>query len=154
MFKKAVIFVGAVAAFSGVAQAEAVRGQDPYSVVNALQAAGYKAILSKDATGDPKIESAASGSKYFIHFYGCTKNTDCRTITLSAGWTGTSATINSINEWNKSKRFSRGYIDKDGDPLIEFDIDLDDGGMSSALFADNLEFWEIQVAAYKKHIGI
>ena len=31
--------------------------------------------------------------------------------------------------------------------------DLDDGGISSLLFADNLEFWSSVVARFEKHIG-
>ncbi len=154
MFKKALFAAAAMVAFAGSAQAQNVRGQDPNSVVRALQAAGYKAVLGTDSVGDPKIESAASGSKFIINFYGCTKNVDCRTVTLYAGWTGVTTNINAMNEWNKLKRFSRAYIDRDGDPVIEFDVDLDDGGMNQQLFIDNIEFWELSIGAFKKHIGI
>src|SRR3546814_6377613 len=42
-----------------------VCASDPQTVVKALQAAGYKALLSKSKqTGNPKIESAASGYDY------------------------------------------------------------------------------------------
>jgi Putative bacterial sensory transduction regulator len=152
--KKFLFSVAAIAGFSGVAQAEMVEARDPSSVVRALQAGGYKAILTKDSTGDPKIESASSGAKFIINFYGCTKNVDCRTLTFYAGWTSSNTSMNQMNEWNKTKRFSRGYIDKDGDPVMEFDLDLDDGGMSESLFIDNVEFWEISMGNFKKHIGI
>ena len=135
------------------AQAQMVRATDPQSVVAALQSGGYKADLGKDSTGDPRIRSAASGSNFVVTFYGCKDNTNCKTVTFYAGWTGTNTSLNQINEWNKSKRFSRVYIDKDGDPVMEFDIDLDDGGMSQALFIDNVQFWEIAISAFKKHIG-
>src|SRR3546814_19453706 len=47
-----------------------VCASDPQTVVKALQAAGYKALLSKSKqTGNPKIESAASGYAYSIFFY-------------------------------------------------------------------------------------
>jgi hypothetical protein len=62
--------------------------------------------------------------------------------------------MSQMNDWNKTKRFSRGYIDKDGDPVMEFDLDLDDGGMSEALFIDNVEFWEVSMGNFKKHIGM
>ncbi len=140
-------------ALGGTAQAQMVRATDPQSVVAAFQAGGYKAEVSKDSTGDPRIRSAASGSNFVVNFYGCKANKDCKTLTFYAGWTGTNTSLNQINEWNKEKRFSRAYIDKDGDPVIEFDLDLDDGGMSQALFIDNVEFWEVAIAGFKKHIG-
>jgi Putative bacterial sensory transduction regulator len=154
MIKKALIFAGALAAFSGAAQAQSVEARNPSSIVRALQSGGYKAVLTKDSTGDPKIESASSGAKFIINFYGCTKNVDCRTLTFYAGWTSSDTSMSQMNDWNKTKRFSRGYIDKDGDPVMEFDLDLDDGGMSEELFIDNVEFWEISMGNFKKHIGI
>ena len=139
--------------FAGGAHAQTVTAANPQSVIAALQAGGYKAVLDKDSTGDPRIESAASGAKFLITFYGCTANRNCKTVTFYAGWTGTKATLGDMNEWNKNKRFSRAYIDKDGDPVIELDVDLDDGGMSQALFLDNIEFFEAAMGGFKKHIG-
>jgi Putative bacterial sensory transduction regulator len=154
MVKTALIIAAALIAIPGVASAQMAQAKYPNSIVTALQEGGYKAILTKDSTGDPKIESASSGSRFFINFYGCTKNVDCKTVTFYAGWTGTNVSMNQANEWNKVKRFSRAYIDKDGDPALEFDVDLDDGGMSQALFIDNVEFWEASLANFKKHIGL
>jgi Putative bacterial sensory transduction regulator len=138
---------------ASAAHAQMVTAANPQSVVAAMQAGGYKAVLDKDSTGDPRINSAASGSNFVVNFYGCEKTRACKTLTFYAGWTGTKATVGDMNEWNKAKRFSRGYIDKDGDPVMEFDLDLDDGGMSQALFIDNVEFWEASISAFKKHIG-
>jgi Putative bacterial sensory transduction regulator len=153
MIKNTAIFLAALSGLSGIAHAESVEARDPSSVVRALQAGGYKAILTKDSTGDPKIESASSGAKFIINFYGCTNNKDCRTLTFYAGWNSSTTSMSQMNDWNKNKRFSRGYIDKDGDPVMEFDLDLDDGGMSEALFIDNVEFWELSMGNFKKHIG-
>ena len=33
------------------------------------------------------------------------------------------------------------------------EVDLDDGGVSTTLFEDNLEFWVVVMAAFEKHIG-
>ncbi len=154
MFKQGLIAAAAMVALTGTAHAGQVRGQDPGSVVSALQNGGYKAVLSKDSTGDPKIESASSGAKFIVNFYGCKNNINCTTVTLYAAWSKKDVSMNQMNEWNKSKRFSRAYIDKDGDPAMEFDVDLDDGGMSEELFIDNIEFWEMSIANFQKHIGL
>ena len=154
MIRNTTLLFAALTTFSGVAQAQSVEAQNPSSVVRALQNGGYKAVLTKDSTGDPKIESSSSGAKFIINFYGCTRNVECRTLTFYAGWTSSSTSMSQMNDWNKTKRFSRGYIDKDGDPVMEFDLDLDDGGMSEQLFIDNVEFWEISMGNFKKHIGM
>lgn len=153
MIKKMIFAAAIFAAMPTMAQAQ-VRGQSPSSVVEALQAGGYKAILAKDSTGDPRIESATAGAKFFLNFYGCSNNSNCTTVTLYSAWSKKDVSLFQVNEWNKSKRFSRAYIDKDGDPALEFDIDLDDGGMSQSLFIDNIQFWELQVGNFKKHIGL
>ena len=154
MIRYALIVAAALLAIPSVASAQMVQARSPQTVVEALQSGGYKAILSKDSTGDPKIESASSGARFFINFYGCKENYNCTTVTFYAGWSGRNVSLSQINEWNKNKRFSRVYLDKDGDPVMEFDVDLDDGGMSQALFIDNVEFWEVSIGGFKKHIGL
>ena len=58
-----------------------------------------------------------------------------------------------INEHNRSQRFGRAYLDKEGDPNLEMDVDLDDGGMSAALFIDNIEFWASILGKFEDAIG-
>ena len=48
-------------------------------------------------------------------------------LTMVAGWGGTSTTLQQVNEWNRSKRYSRAYLDGDGDPVIEFDLYVAEG---------------------------
>lgn len=134
--------------------AQMVSAADPASIVTVLQANGYRAELTKDDGGDPLIRSALDGSKFAIIFYGCTKNRACQTIQFYAGFKSEGkVSIEAMNDWNKTNRFSRAYIDNDEDPVIEMDVDLDDGGMSRALFEDNFEFWEVLVPEFKKVIA-
>jgi hypothetical protein len=141
-------------AVPALANAQMVTANRPASVVEAMQTGGYKAAMGKDSTGDPRIESASSGATFFVNFYGCTGGKDCKTVTFYSGWDKDDVSLNQMNEWNKNKRFSRAYIDKDGDPVLEFDVDLDDGGMSQALFIDNVEFFEAAIGGFKTHIGL
>jgi Putative bacterial sensory transduction regulator len=144
----------AVSAFTATAQAQMVTAQNPQSVVSALQNAGYKAELTTDGAGDPKIESGSSGNKFVVFFYGCTKNRDCTTLQFYAGWSGPKVSLEQINKWNNDKRFSRALLDKDGDPVIKQDLDLDDGGLSRLLFEDNLEYWVLVMNEFAKYIGV
>ncbi len=140
-------------ALSGAAQADAINATSPQSIVTAMQNAGYKATLGKDSTGDPLISSSSGGSNFSVFFFGCTRNSDCRTIQFFAGYTDRKPSLSQMNDWNSKKRFARGYISDKGAARVEMDVDLDDGGMSTKLFEDNLEFWVAVMGAFEKHIA-
>jgi hypothetical protein len=143
-----------VAAWAAPAGAQMVRAQDPPSLVRALQGAGYAAKLGTDKVGDPMITSGVAGTTFQIFFYNCTAHKDCATVTFHSGYDLTASPgLERMNEWNRGKRFGRGYLDKEDDPILEMDVDLDDGGLSPLLFIDNIEFWASIVADFEKHIG-
>ncbi len=73
------------------------------------------------------------------------------TLQLYAGFTGRKITLSRINEWNKTKRFSRAYLDKDNDPVIEADIELT-GGVTEANFKEWMKTYFISVKAFQEHI--
>lgn len=136
------------------AGAAEVQAQDPASVAAALQQAGYRALLNADDVGDPLIRSSSGGSDFLVYFYNCTDNTDCRTIQFYAGYSEpNTATLESMNAWNQVNRFGRAYLGDDGIARIEMDLDLDDGGLSQALFEDNVEFWVSVMSRFEEHVG-
>ncbi|HEX8225592.1 MAG TPA: YbjN domain-containing protein [Allosphingosinicella sp.] len=142
------------AAWAVPAQAANVRAQDPQSVVSALQKAGYAAKLGTDKVGDPMVTSGVSGTTFQIFFYNCTDHKACATVQFHSGYDlKTSIGLDRINEWNRSQRFGRAYLDKENDPILEMDVDLDDGGVSELLFIDNIEFWTSILGNFEKHIG-
>jgi opacity protein-like surface antigen len=141
--------------FSAGAQAQMVTAQNPASLVGALQGAGYRAELTKDSQGDPMINSASSGSNFVVYFYGCTNNIDCKTIQFMSSYkTEKIPELSLINDWNRRKRFARAWIENNGKTYLAMDVDIDDGGISSKLFEDNLEFWVSLMASFEKHIGL
>ena len=143
----------AAAAASFPAQAQMV-GQDPSSVVRALTATGRTAKLGTDGVGDPMITGALNGVNYQIFFYNCTNHKACATVQFHSGYTlDPHVSLDTINAWNSSQRFGRAYLDKDADPILEMDVDLDDGGVVPLLFIDNVEFWESVLPRFEKHIG-
>lgn len=134
------------------AMAQNVTASNPESVASVIRGKGFDVELTKDDEGDPMIRAGGKGYKFLVLFYGCTDGRDCTTLGLYAGWTDSSADIDRINRWNRDNRFGRAYIDKDGDPVVEMDIDLDDGGMSRLLFEDHIEFWMSIMSQYSKYI--
>ncbi len=150
-------FAGVTAAMllagAAPAAAQMVTAKDPQSVVKVLQDAGFQAKLDKSEDGEPMIRSGASGSKFTIFFFNCTAGKDCATVQFYSGYEKKGLKLEQINAWNQGQRFGRAYLDKEGEPAIEMDLDLDDGGVSPALFTDNLEFWTTIMAGFEKHIG-
>jgi hypothetical protein len=143
----------ALLAISAPALAQTVTA-DPQRLVSALQSAGYQADLGKDNTGDPMISSAAAGSKFVVLFYNCTDHAACQTIQFQTAWAmKNKPTLSAINEWNHGNRFGRAYLDKEGDPGIVMDVNLDKGGMPASLFRDNLEVWAAVLGNFKKQIA-
>ena len=136
------------------AQAQMVRAQDPGTIVRALQDSGYTAQLGTDKVGDPMITSGVGGTTFQIFFYNCTDNRECATVTFHSGYDlRDPVTLDRINEWNRSKRFGRAHLDGEDDPILEMDVDLDDGGLSTLLFIDNIEFWSSVLGDFERFIG-
>ncbi len=114
---------------------------------------GYRAELTTDDQGDPKIKSSASGSNFSIFFYGCNDGSDCTSIQFSAGFdmdNGTTLTV--ANEWNAHKRYGQVYLDEENDPFLEMDVNLDGGGVSEETFRDTVGIWDKMLAEFQQHI--
>lgn len=48
------------------------------------------------------------------------------------------ATMDKVNDWNRTKRYSRSYLDEENDPVLELDLDLA-GGVTRARIVDFLK---------------
>ncbi len=136
------------------AAAQTVDGTDPERIAGILRDMGYKALLTTDQVGDPKIESKANGNDFSIYFYGCDKGINCKAIQFAAGFDladGTSLDV--INDWNAKNRFGRAYLDDEADPFVELDVNLDFGGVTETNLRDTIDWWDVVMAAFVEHIG-
>lgn len=139
-------------ATASVASAE-ITAKNALVVMKAMQSFGLVATMGKDSQGDPKISSRISDTKYSVYFYGCEDNDNCSSILIKAGYDlndGISAS--KINEWNREKRFAKAYIDDDGDPFLEMDVNLDYDGVGEKNFEDTLDWWRISVEDFEEFI--
>jgi hypothetical protein len=68
---------------------------------------------------------------------------------LYAAFVGANPPMDAINEWNKSKRFSRAYVDSDGDPVIESDVDLE-GGVTHGAVVEWVRTFNLSIRAFAK----
>jgi hypothetical protein len=77
----------------------------------------------------------------------------CGSLQLFAGFSMRNPpTLQRINAWNQEKRFSRAYLDKDGDPVLESDLRLTDG-VTRETVVSFLKIFEISLSAFATWIG-
>ena len=90
---------------------------------------GYSTSIDKDGDIVWKIE----GFKSYLFILD-----DGAALQFHSSFINDGATLKKINEWNQSKRYSRSYLDDDGDPTLELDLDLA-GGITRERIKDYLK---------------
>jgi hypothetical protein len=140
-------------AFASGASAQVV-ASDAGAVMAAMQEFGFIASMGQDNGGDPKISSRVSDTKFKVYFFGCNdQNLNCTSIQFGAGYDLTNGmNASKINEWNRGKRFAKAYIDDEGDPFLEMDINLDFEGVGPQNFEDSMDLWRILVEDFEEFI--
>lgn len=144
----AVLLGGALPAF-----AQNVIAENPAEMADVLRNFGYRAELTTDNGGDPKISSSSGGANFSIFFYGCTNSQNCDAISFSAAFDLDPGSNNDLmNQWNQKKRYTKAYLDDEQDPVIDMDIFLGDGGVSIDNFRFWVDTWERAIGDFKTHI--
>jgi hypothetical protein len=111
-----------------------------------------EATLETQEGGDPKISGTTGDIPYEVYFMNCTDHTACEDLNLYAGFLDLRPKPDVINTWNRDKRFGKAYLDKDGDAVVEMDINLEHGISSENLDAD-FAVWALVVEQFAKHVG-
>ncbi|MFN3369272.1 MAG: YbjN domain-containing protein [Thermus sp.] len=76
----------------------------------------------------------------------------CGLVALSAGFRK-KVDLEHLNAWNRDYRFSRAYLDREGDPWVEWELDLT-GGVSWEALREFLRlFAEAVLPKFMEHIG-
>lgn len=64
---------------------------------------------------------------------------------------GVESSLETVNEWNRTKRYSRSYLDSDQDPVLELDLDLA-GGVTEDRIIDFLSTCRLSFSAWLKEV--
>lgn len=145
------LFAGLISLAATVSgQAANVDASDPAVILNLAKGFG-SGTLDKDDGGDPMIKGRINGIGYVIFFFGCTDNKACQSISFYAGWDMNTVTPAQIADWNLNKRFAKAYLDKEGQPAISMDVNLQ-GGVTTANFEDNIDWWQTLMAGFKTDV--
>lgn len=123
-----------------------VDATDPEAILNVARGFG-SASLETDDSGDPKIAGRIDGIRYSLYFYGCKAATNCQSLQFKAGWTGSSATLETVNDWNLARRYGSGYIDKEGDPVVKMDVNIE-FGVSARNLDETFALWKSVLGAF------
>jgi len=119
-----------------------------------LRSAGYRAEPVIPEKGDRYVRSGTQGTGFRAYLYICDKAGACEDLQFSAGFdlpNGLSA--EKVNDWVRRKRYTRVWLDKEGDPYIELDMNLD-GCVTAENVVANLRMWDHLLGQFKEHIGV
>ncbi len=119
-----------------------------------LREAGYRyERLQRRETGELVVFSLRMRDLGALLFLGDCKGGRCESLQLvSVFGMRNRPTLQRINAWNQEKRFSRAYLDKDGDPVLESDLRLTDG-VTRETVVSFLKIFEISLSAFATWIG-
>lgn len=135
---------GALAAADGT-----VSASDPAQVARVMEEAGYVAQLDTDGYGDPLIRTTFAGYGGSVYFYGCDEGTHagCDSIQFRVGLDRKSpATPELLNDIVRKYRFIALWLDKEGDPWVNYDV-YTGSGVPAATFLAALRAFEGNFAA-------
>ncbi|MXO73918.1 hypothetical protein GRI40_01600 [Altererythrobacter aerius] len=120
---------------------ETVTAYNPGGIAKAMRDAGYKADLDVDGYGDPMIKTAFGQFDGFIYFYGCdeTNHDRCESLQFRAGFDREKPMpLSLLNEIVTKYRYTAMWLDKDGDPWVNFDL-VTGAGIPRQVFIRSLE---------------
>jgi hypothetical protein len=127
------------------AQSAAYTRVDLEEVVAALKAEGFAG--SKVPEGKKYVQTRMEG---VIVSFTTTDNHNL--LQAYAGFKSDKVNLEKLNKWNASKRFTRAYIDAEGDPCIELDYSYI-GGVTKENLADFFDTVRIQVTAFRTFVN-
>lgn len=76
---------------------------------------------------------------------------DGESIQFYVAFKESEANARKVNDWNKSKRYSKSYLDDSGDPCLELDLDLT-GGVTEARIVDFLGTCRLSMSSWFKEV--
>ena len=136
------------------ALAQNIVATNPEAIAQVIRDKGMTAEVTVDDVGDPMVDvTTDTGGRFVVFFYDCVNNRNCKSLCFFSSWTGSNADNDMINAWNRDKRYSRAYISNENSAVLEMDVNLHSGGISAALFADDVDRWMVGFNDYARYIG-
>jgi len=117
-----------------------------------LRAAGYR-YERLEETGELVVFALSMRNLPVLLILDDCKGGRCEILQLAAPFgMRNRPTLERINAWNQEKRFSRAYLDKNGNPVLVSDLSLKDG-VTLETVVSFLKIFEISSSAFATWIG-
>ncbi|WP_185985166.1 YbjN domain-containing protein [Aureimonas mangrovi] len=143
--------IGLASIVQPAAAQDMVDATNPEIIAELVRGFG-SARLSVAGDNTPMIEGRIEGTAFSIFFYECDEtDANCRSVSFSASWDIDGVSVEMVNAWNRDKRFGRTYVDDEGDPVLEMDVNLY-SSVSAANFEDTIDWWRIVMADFKSNV--
>jgi hypothetical protein len=111
--KLAVALLGLSLSLTAIAETELKKHYADDELIGILKDHGYRLVEKSE---DRVLTLEVGGLTYVLYIY------DDDDLQLYFGLTGYVVTPESVNEWNRTKRLARAYIDQVNDPVVESDL--------------------------------
>ncbi len=139
--------LGIIAALSllpviAAAQESLQKAYTDEELVEILKNDGYRAV---DISDDRVLTVKIDGLTYVLFIY---EDDD---LQLYFGVTGYVLDENDMNDWNRTKRLSRAYIDDEGDPVLEADL-LANAGYTAEQFIEWIEVFNFSAREFQQFL--
>ncbi|PTM57031.1 YbjN domain-containing protein [Phreatobacter oligotrophus] len=118
----------------------------PRQMAAVLRERGNPAEITTD-NNRTRLTTEISGLRTSVHFYSCNDG-GCQSIQYRTLFRRNERfTLAFVNAWNYEKRFAKAYLDRDGDLVLEWDVDLD-GGVSVAYVAETVSTFQAMLNTF------
>jgi hypothetical protein len=111
-------------------------------LVEILKNDGYRAVEISD---ERVITIKVDGTTYALYVY------DDDDLQLYFGVTGYILTPEQLNEWNRTKRLSRAYLDDENDPILEADL-LANAGFTEQQFLEWFKVFNYSAIEFRQFL--
>ncbi len=109
-----------------------------------LHELGY-ANTEIDEDGDIKVRMQS------LYVLALLNGTESPTIQMYFAIRAPDTALEKVNAWNRGYRFSRAYLDRDGDPVLQSDLDLE-GGVTEERIKDFLRTFDALLGAFRREV--
>lgn len=137
------VVIAAVLPYTAQAGDEPNKGYTDDDIVKMLSDGGFRAV---DKTEENVLKVHIDGLAYALYVY------DDGDLQLYFGMTGYSVTPEDMNEWNRTSRLSRAYIDDVQDPVLEADL-LANAGYTSQQLIEWVSVFDMSARDFRSYLN-
>lgn len=114
---------------------------DPEVIRLLMEDYGLPVAAGTHPDGTPELHGSVDEMRFRVLFYACQPG-PCETIQFTTGFDlERPMAATRINDWNRERRFGKAFLDDEGDPFVEMDVNLYGDGVGRRNFEDTLELW-------------